>query len=113
MNETLRLASRMLTGVLLALVLGCGVTGCAHTGKDPEANDPYEKTNRAVFKCNMALDRTVMKPVAKGYKKALPDWTRSGIRAFLDNISMPITLVNDFLQGDFRAADVTFARFCE
>src|SRR5262249_54520618 len=52
-------------------------------------------------------------PVAKGYKKALPDWTRSGIRSFLDNLSTPIILANDLLQGDFRAADTTFARFCE
>ena len=109
MNETLRLASRVLTGLLLALVLA----GCAHTGADPEANDPYEKTNRAIFKFNMALDRNVMKPVAKGYKAALPNWTRSGIRSFLDNLSTPIVLANDLLQGDLQAADTTFARFCE
>jgi phospholipid-binding lipoprotein MlaA len=109
MNETHRLASRILTGLVLALMLA----GCAHTGADPEANDPYEKTNRAIFKFNMALDRNVMKPVAKSYRWALPDWTRSGIRSFLDNISFPIVLANDLLQGDFAAADVTFARFAE
>jgi phospholipid-binding lipoprotein MlaA len=109
MNETLRLASRVLMGLMLAVM----VAGCAHTGGDPEANDPYEKTNRAVFKFNMALDRNVMKPVAKGYKWALPGWTRSGIRSFFDNISTPITLANDLLQGDFKAADTTFARFAE
>ena len=109
MNETLRLASRVLTALMLGLMLA----GCAHTGGDPEARDPYEKTNRAIFKFNMALDRNIMKPVAKGYKWALPDWTRSGIRSFLDNISTPVTLANDLLQGDFKAADTTFARFCE
>lgn len=109
MNETIRLASRVVTGLLLALMLA----GCATTGGDPEANDPYEKTNRAIFKFNMALDRNVMKPVAKGYKWALPDWTRSGIRSFLDNLATPIHLANNLLQGDLEGADINFARFAE
>jgi phospholipid-binding lipoprotein MlaA len=108
MNETVRLAGRVLTGLLLAVAL----SACATQGSDPEAHDPYEKTNRAVFKFNMALDRNVIKPVAKAYRWTFPDWTRNSIHSFLDNLNTPVYLANDLLQGDLKAADNTFARFC-
>lgn len=109
MIETLRLASRVLSVMVLATLL----CGCATRGLDPDANDPYEKTNRAIFKFNMGLDRYVMKPVATGYRRTFPIWTRSGIRSFLDNLQTPVYLVNNLLQGNFKGADATFARFAE
>jgi phospholipid-binding lipoprotein MlaA len=108
MNEIFRMAGRAMVGLLLAVALA----GCATTGGDPELHDPYEKTNRAIFKFNMALDRNVMKPIAKAYVWALPGRVRVGVHNFLDNLNTPVYLANDVLQGDWRAADVTFSRFC-
>ena len=100
MNELFRVAGRAMVGLLLAVALA----GCATTGGDPEAHDPYEKTNRAIFKFNMALDRNVMKPIAKAYVWALPGRVRVGVHNFLDNLNTPVYLANDLLQGDWRAA---------
>ena len=104
---------------LAALVLGAAMTlaSCTGTGQtaaeeDPYApNDPIENVNRQIFEFNLALDRYVLKPTAKGYRWALPEFLRNGIRNFLYNISSPLILVNDALQANGERAGTTFVRF--
>lgn len=75
----------------------------------PEKNvDPYEKFNRAMFGFNDALDRWILKPVAKGYDKVTPSPIRKGVSNFFDNIDMLNTIPNDLLQGKtaYFSADV-------
>ena len=52
---------------ILLCALFC--SGCATTDSIDDYRDPFEKYNRAVYKFNDDLDRAVLKPVAKGYKK--------------------------------------------
>lgn len=107
----------LIRGTLILALVG-SVTACAGTHKNAETsatesgiNDPYEGWNRKVFNFNMKLDKYVLKPVAKGYRDTLPDWSRSAIRSTLNNIATPVTLANDLLQGDFTRAGETVARF--
>src|SRR5215470_11563630 len=67
-----------------ALGLLVVLAGCAShpTVQENEANDPLESSNRAVFKGNDAVDRAVIKPVAKGYQSVFPQWVRDRIRHF-------------------------------
>jgi phospholipid-binding lipoprotein MlaA len=55
---------RMLAPPCLALAL-LPLGGCA-TGPDRNAADPLEPLNRATWRFNDALDRTVAQPVARG-----------------------------------------------
>jgi phospholipid-binding lipoprotein MlaA len=104
---------------IAVILLGVAAVGaCAPVPKDPEAlrayqeaNDPLEPTNRKVFKFNMALDRNVMKPVAKAYRKTFPAFVRNSLRNFLDNIAFPQTFINDVLQGKPGRAAETAMRF--
>lgn len=98
---------------LLASLAGCATSHTTASADSSESgvSDPYEGMNRKVFNFNMKLDRYVMKPVAKAYRDTLPDWSRSAIRASLDNIATPVTLANDLLQGDFTRAGDTISRF--
>ena len=96
---------------LLALCLFLG--GCAST-TDPAAlaqNDPYEPTNRAVFDFDVKLDHAIATPVAKFYRSAVPEPARDGIHNALTNLSSPVVLVNDVLQGDGSQAGDTIGRF--
>ena len=73
--------------------------------------DPLEPMNRAFFQFNDKLYFWVMKPVATGYGKVLPEPARVGVRNFFSNITTPIRLVNCLLQGKFHSVGTEAARF--
>lgn len=99
--------------LLLALL-----ASCASVPSDPAAreafkanNDPLEPMNRKIFAFNQVVDRYVIKPVAKGYVRALPLTVRDHILNFLKNLNEPVVFVNDSLQGEGRRATITASRF--
>ena len=80
--------------------------GCASTSTrlTHAPTDPYEKLNRGTYRVNDALDKAILRPVAKGYKNLTPQPVQTGVSNFVANMEMPGTLLNDILQGKFRAA---------
>src|SRR5882672_11308444 len=89
-----------------ALFTLCAVlAGCA-TGPNPR--DPYESSNRQVFKFNEAVDNAVTKPIAKGYKAITPDPVRSGVTNFFGNFLDVQTALNELFQAKVsRSANST------
>ena len=71
--------------------------------QDREVKDCFEKINRATFAFNMALDKVLFRPVATGYRK-LPSPIRTGTSNALNNLSNLVTIPNNILQGDLKAA---------
>ena len=61
----------------------------------------FEKTSRAIFNFNMALDDIVLEPLAKGYNK-LPSPIRKGTSNFTSNIGTLLSIPNNILQGDLK-----------
>jgi phospholipid-binding lipoprotein MlaA len=113
-----RSGGRAVLGLAL-LLSGVTVSGCATkpAANNPQeiaaynaANDPWEPMNRKVFAFDMALDRYVFKPVAKGYRAALPQPARNSVRGVLDTWHAPITIVNALLQGNANRAFASFGR---
>ena len=78
--------------------------------EDKNVKDCFEKINRATFAFNMALDKVLFRPVATGYRK-LPSPIRTGTSNALNNLSNLVTIPNNILQGDFKAAGNNTARF--
>src|ERR1700760_2904886 len=104
MNIRLSLLSAI--GAVLAL------SACTTTDPDSLAqNDPFEPTNRAIFDFDVKLDHAVARPVAKFYRSAVPELARAGIHNALDNLSDPVVLANDVIQGDGDKASQTLGRF--
>lgn len=93
------------TRVPALLVCLASLGGCASLppGAKPDARDPWERMNRSTYRFNDALDKAVVRPVARGYKKAVPQVARSGIRNFFDNLQTPLVMLNDLLQGQMRS----------
>ena len=77
---------------------------------EDEIYDPLEPINRAIFSFNNILDKTIVEPAAKGYRK-LPTPIQSGIGNFLDNLKMPLVIVNQVLQGQLPNAIESTGRF--
>ncbi len=73
-------------------------------------DDPWEGLNRKVFSFNDALDRHMLKPVAKGYKKITPRVVDDGLSNMYSNLGDVITLVNDLLQLNVPRAGITTSR---
>jgi phospholipid-binding lipoprotein MlaA len=97
--------------VISALALSLMLGACSTPSPESLAqNDPWEKTNRDVFDFDVRLDHAVARPVAEGYRDAVPEAVRDGIHNAITNLNSPVTLANDVLQGDGDKAANTFGR---
>ncbi|NLU12339.1 MAG: VacJ family lipoprotein [Gammaproteobacteria bacterium] len=76
-----------------------------------ENEDPWENTNRAIFRFNDAVDRWALKPIAKGYQKITPDVLEDGIHNVFRNVGEVKNLANNVLQLKLHDAGVDTARF--
>ena len=82
----------------------------AATSPEEEINDPLESMNRAIFDFNEVLQDTILRPLAQFYNETVNVTVRQGISNFLDNLSTPVILANDLLQGELERALKTFIR---
>ena len=73
--------------------------------------DPLEPFNRAMYHFNDKLYFWVLKPVAQGYNKAVPETARVSVSNFFSNITFPIRFVNCLLQVNFDGAARELGRF--
>jgi phospholipid-binding lipoprotein MlaA len=105
-NDFMEAAKRGLFVLALALFLpGCAALG----GNSPD--DPWEGFNRKTFALNDAVDRTVLKPVAKAYVRTVPGFARTGVRNFFANLADIGTGLNNVLQGKLRDGAGDLGRF--
>lgn len=91
----------------LALVALSACTAPAPSGID----DPYEGFNRKVHGFNTAVDKNVIRPLATGTSKIIPEPVSRGITHFAGNISLPGMVVNDVLQLNIGDAAHNTMRF--
>jgi len=100
-------------GAALGIVIAVSVSGCVTLPPNSQRvpQDPWESWNRGVYKVNVKLDRAVAKPVARTYVRAVPKPVRTGIGNFFQNLRTTTVMINDVLQGKFKAAANDLARF--
>jgi phospholipid-binding lipoprotein MlaA len=105
--------------VISAMLMG-SLAGCATPppASDPDAladfnetNDPLEPTNRAVYAFNDALDTAILRPAAQAYRYVVPEPIRGGFHNVLSNLTTPVVLGNDVMEGKPRRAGDTTMRF--
>lgn len=73
--------------------------------------DPLEPFNRAMFHFNDKLYFWVLKPVAQGYNKVVPEGARVSVDNFFTNLRFPVRFVNCLLQADFSCTGRELGRF--
>ena len=95
--------------LLAATFLGA----CATTPGNQLAaeRDPYEKTNRGIYKFNRGLDKAVVTPATKVYRGVVPKAAQRGIGNAFANVDEPFSFINAILQGKVKQAFRTATRF--
>ena len=113
-------SGRRIAGAFAVMLL---LAGCAANGENApdqggdnllgyeEPNDPLEVPNRFVFAVNDALDTFILKPIAVTYDFWVPEGVKDSVRNFVRNVSSPVILANDLLQGEWERANHTAGRF--
>lgn len=97
---------RILSGfAAIALV----VSGCAATTVE-NGNDPAEGFNRAMHSFNKGVDTAIIRPVSKGYGYVVPETIKHIVNNEVRFVSLPGSLANSILQGNFDRAGDTAAR---
>lgn len=74
-------------------------------------DDPWEGVNRSIHGFNSVADRFVFRPLAWSYHEVMPDPVQTGVSRFFANLGMPVTMVNQALQGRGSDAARSFGRF--
>jgi phospholipid-binding lipoprotein MlaA len=102
---------RQFVGTFVVLLcLAC--VGCATPqGAKRDPRDPLEPINRATYKFNDAVDRAVLRPVARGYRAVTPDVVETGVSNFFTNLEQPTVILSELLQAKFQMALADTGRF--
>ena len=121
--------NRLFRNTICAIALAAAMTvlaGCAGSAPrgdgassaDPSVDrsvdrsvDPWEPLNRRIYRGNTNVDRYTLKPLASGYRQAVPSGVRTGINNFFTNLRSPWQSVNNFLQGKPGAGFTEGGRF--
>jgi phospholipid-binding lipoprotein MlaA len=100
-----RLTRSIAVGLSITLFLLLAVPAGA------EQNDPWEPMNRKIFSFNEKLDSYILRPVAQGWIFITPQFLRTGVHNFADNLRFPVDLTNNILQWKWKGAGMVTGRF--
>ncbi|MCF8462559.1 MAG: VacJ family lipoprotein [Rickettsiaceae bacterium] len=73
-----------------------------YTNDCDSVNDPFESFNRKILDFNMVLNRSFINKFAKVYRANTSPEVKIAFGNFINNLYMPNTIVNSFLQGDIN-----------
>ena len=97
--------------IFLFNIIASGCAGFLRHEGSQDPRDPWEGTNRAIFKFNESVDRKILKPLAQGYETTVPQPLRTGITNFFSNLGDLMTAIQHALQLDFRSSSESITPF--
>jgi phospholipid-binding lipoprotein MlaA len=99
--------------ILFLLLSSIFFSGCAGLMRSEPSDhrDPWETTNRAIFDFNEKVDENVLRPLAVGYERSVPQSVRTGVVNFFSNLSDLMTAVHHLFQFNFRSSSESAIRF--
>ena len=82
-----------------------------YAGRTQAVADPLEPWNRFWFEFNDKFYFALWKPLTEGYVTVVPEFARTGVKNFFNNLKAPIRILSNLLQGKGKAAAVEASRF--
>ncbi len=73
--------------------------------------DPLSSYNKVMTSFNDFFYMNILRHISKGYSKVVPQFVRTGISNFFDNILFPARFVNNLLQFKIKNAGEELGRF--
>jgi len=104
-------ANCFLLTLLLFMMAGCNTLSIDDSAERQVSADPVQGFNRKVYAFNNGVDQAVIRPVARGYDKVVPDPAKRSVSNFLNNLREPLYAVNNLLQGKVDRALGSTYRF--
>jgi len=83
----------------------------AATQTAPQVSDPWEKTNRSLYRFSMRVDHAAIAPVVHTYRNVFPMVLQTAVKHAIDNLDEPRIAANDVLQGHLKRAGASSLRF--
>ncbi len=118
MNRLQEKAGKVAVGLIAVGMVAGSIAGCVTPPSDPAAraefeqiNDPLEPLNRYFFELNRMFDFLLIHPWADTYRLIVPEFGRKRVHNALDNLSAPMDVINDALQGRATDGVTTVGRF--
>jgi phospholipid-binding lipoprotein MlaA len=111
-----RTSQTWLAAILAATALGAPAMAQTAAAPSPgpvaaQASDPWEGTNRGLYKFSMTVDGAVIAPVIHSYRHAAPGPVQTALKHAIDNLDEPRIAANDILQGHLKRAGAASVRF--
>ena len=86
----------------MTILAGCAslalAAGCGRPTASGEINDPHETENRSMHAFNVAVDSTVIKPLATAIAQPGGGPVQVGVGNFANNLALPGDVLNSLLQ---------------
>lgn len=101
---------RIALGVFALAFLGACATTSGPKPDDYNPRDPFEPINRGIYRFNETVDRAILRPTARVYRKVLPQFVRISVGNVFANIGDVRSVLNNTLQGKFTTAYSDFGR---
>ena len=79
-------------------------------GETADDGDPIEPVNRFIFGFNQVVEDVLFRPLAYTYNALMPAFGRDAVANFLKNLSSPVVLANDLMQGEWQRGWETVQR---
>ena len=98
-------------GLALGAILSVAACATVDPRAELSATDPHEGFNRNMLDFNLALDRNVLRPVARGYDAVTPALVKHLLGNGFNHLDLPADFINYLLQGEIDPALETLGRF--
>lgn len=97
--------------MICATVLSLGLSACSVSDAPSGVNDPLEPLNRVSHAVNKGADRVIFRPSSQVYGTVVPQPARRSLSNAASNLGGPLSVANNFLQGNVENAGHNMARF--
>lgn len=110
-SALVKLVKLLFVTASLLLLVGCSTLSKNDDPSKHYSSDPFEGFNRKVYALNNVADKAILRPSAKIYDAVLPDPAQKGVGNFFSNLSEPVNVINNLLQGKVDGALTSTYRF--